>query len=73
MCGFDGESEQQSSANLGITGIRTDSVSMNFGNGFAMWQEAPTALEECRIGSGSTVAPTSAVAVPQREPARELS
>jgi hypothetical protein len=30
--GFDGESEQQSFANLDITGIQPDSMSMNFGN-----------------------------------------
>jgi hypothetical protein len=34
--GFDGESEQQSTTNLNITGIRTDSMSANFGNRFAM-------------------------------------
>jgi hypothetical protein len=39
--------EQQSSADLDITGIRRDSMSMNFGNRFAM--RGATALEDCGI------------------------
>jgi hypothetical protein len=36
VSGFDGESGQRPSGNLGITEIRTDPISVNFGNWFAM-------------------------------------